>query len=76
MITDFLAKRTLKRISTRRKGGQVSYDGQSLQDIVNRCAMYQSQLNREQNDLMKIFTIITSVFLPLTPITGWHGNEF
>lgn len=34
---------------------------------------YQAQIDIEQNRLMKIFTIITSVFLPLTLIAGWYG---
>ena len=37
---------------------------------------YQSQLSIQQNDLMKIFTVVTSVFLPLTLITGWYGMNF
>ncbi|MDD6214692.1 MAG: CorA family divalent cation transporter [Firmicutes bacterium] len=49
----------------------------ALQDIVNQmCDLYQSQLSIQQNDLMKIFTIITSLFLPLTLITGWYGMNF
>lgn len=34
---------------------------------------YQSQIDIEQNDIMKVFTVITSLFLPLTLITGWYG---
>jgi len=34
---------------------------------------YQAQIDIEQNELMKFFTIVTSIFLPLTLITGWYG---
>lgn len=49
----------------------------ALQDTVSQmCDIYQSQLSIRQNDLMKIFTIVTAVFLPLTLITGWYGMNF
>lgn len=34
---------------------------------------YQAQIDIEQNNLMKIFTVVTSIFLPLTLIAGWYG---
>lgn len=37
---------------------------------------YQSQLEIQQNDLMKVFTVVTTVFLPLNLITGWYGMNF
>ena len=37
---------------------------------------YQSQLSIQQNDLMKVFTIVTTVFLPLTLLVGWYGMNF
>ncbi len=37
---------------------------------------YQSQLSIQQNDLMKIFTIVTVIFLPLTLLVGWYGMNF
>lgn len=37
---------------------------------------YQAQIDIEQNRLMKFFTIITSIFLPLTLIVGWYGMNF
>ena len=35
--------------------------------------MYQAQIDIEQNNLMKFFTVVTSIFAPLTLITGWYG---
>lgn len=37
---------------------------------------YQSQLSIQQNNLMKIFTIVTVIFLPLTLLVGWYGMNF
>lgn len=37
---------------------------------------YQSQLAIQQNDLMKLFTLVTVVFLPLTLLAGWYGMNF
>jgi len=34
---------------------------------------YQAQIDIEQNRLMKVFTVITAIFLPLTLIVGWYG---
>lgn len=34
---------------------------------------YQAQIDIEQNRLMKVFTLVTSIFLPLTLIAGWYG---
>lgn len=34
---------------------------------------YQAQISIEQNNLMKVFTMVTSIFLPLTLIVGWYG---
>ncbi len=34
---------------------------------------YQAQIDIEQNQIMKVFTVITAIFLPLTLIVGWYG---
>ena len=34
---------------------------------------YQGQVSIEQNELMKVFTLVTSIFLPLTLVAGWYG---
>ena len=41
--------------------------------IVQVRESYQAQIDIEQNRLMKIFTLVTSIFLPLTLIVGWYG---
>lgn len=37
---------------------------------------YQSMLDYKQNSLMKVFTVVTSIFLPLSLIAGWYGMNF
>lgn len=50
---------------------------QSLRESVAQLReAYQSQLSIQQNDLMKIFTVVTAVFLPLSLLAGWYGMNF
>lgn len=37
---------------------------------------YQAALDNRLNNIMKIFTVVTTVFLPLTLLTGWYGMNF
>lgn len=37
---------------------------------------YHAQLDNDMNRIMKIFTVVTTVFLPLTLIAGWYGMNF
>lgn len=46
----------------------------NLRDLVTQVReAYQAQIDIEQNAIMKVFTVITSIFLPLTLIVGWYG---
>lgn len=38
--------------------------------------LYQSQLDVKQNRIMSVLTIITTIFFPLSIITGWYGMNF
>ena len=38
--------------------------------------VYQSEIEIHQNDVMKMLTIVTTIFLPLTLIAGWYGMNF
>ncbi|NCB72023.1 MAG: magnesium transporter [Clostridia bacterium] len=45
-----------------------------LQDYVSQTReAYQAQVDIEQNSIMRTFTVVTSIFLPLTLIVGWYG---
>lgn len=37
---------------------------------------YHAQLEYDLNRIMKIFTVVTTIFLPLTLIVGWYGMNF
>ncbi|MCP1101588.1 magnesium transporter [Aequitasia blattaphilus] len=55
-----------------------------LFDTVNRLKeytiqlreLYQSQIDLRQNEIMKVLTVVTSLIMPLTLITGWYGMNF
>ncbi|MBP3870412.1 MAG: hypothetical protein J6E46_05515 [Faecalicoccus sp.] len=36
-------------------------------------ATYQSKVDARANNIMQILTIVTTIFMPLTLITGWYG---
>ena len=38
--------------------------------------LYQSMQDARQNKIMVVITIVTTIFLPLTLITGWYGMNF
>lgn len=44
--------------------------------VIQMRESYQSQIDLEQNSLMKFFTLITALFLPLTLMVGWYGMNF
>ncbi|HPE16621.1 MAG TPA: CorA family divalent cation transporter, partial [Oscillospiraceae bacterium] len=37
---------------------------------------YQVQMDYNINNIMKVFTVVTAVFLPLSLVTGWYGMNF
>lgn len=46
----------------------------NLRDYVTQVReAYQAQVDIEQNSLMRIFTVVTSIFMPLTLLVGWYG---
>lgn len=38
--------------------------------------VYQAQVDIKQNQIMKVLTVVTTVFLPLSLIAGWYGMNF
>jgi magnesium transporter len=48
-----------------------------LQDYLSQIReAYQTQVDINLNSIMKLFTVITTIFLPLTLIAGWYGMNF
>lgn len=71
-------KRQLKTIH------RLDYKATKMVDNVTLLRDYVSQVREtftaerdmKTNELMKIFTVVTSIFLPLTLIVGWYGMNF
>ncbi len=38
--------------------------------------MHQTEIGLQQNDIMKILTVVTTIALPLTILVGWYGMNF
>ena len=38
--------------------------------------MHQAQIDIRQNQIMQFLTVVTTIFMPLTLITGWYGMNF
>lgn len=38
--------------------------------------LYQSELSVKQNSIMTVLTVVTTILMPLTLITGWYGMNF
>lgn len=44
--------------------------------VVHLWDAYQAYLNMHLNQTMKIFTLVTTIFFPMTVIVGWYGMNF
>lgn len=56
---------------------RLSDDINSLNNIADHLQdAYATYLDQKMNNTMKIFTIITTIFFPLTIIVGWYGMNF
>src|SRR5699024_5094121 len=47
-----------------------------LESVAQLLEASQAHLSNQQNDLMKIFTVVTAVCLPLTLLACWYGMNF
>ena len=64
------------RIYTERVS-RLSEETQQLREYAMQVQdVYQSEIGIRQNDVMKMLTIVTTIFLPLTLIAGWYGMNF
>lgn len=46
------------------------------ENILQLRELYQSKQDARQNKIMCILTVVTTLFLPLTLLTGWYGMNF
>ena len=50
---------------------------QSMRDYCMQLRdLYQTQIDVKQNRIMTVLTVISTIFFPLTVITGWYGMNF
>jgi len=47
-----------------------------LERMVHLQEAYDAALDLNLNRIMKVFTVVTTIFLPLTLIVGWYGMNF
>jgi len=75
---DFFGKDDIAtfRIFTER-ASRLQFEAQLLREYAMQVQeVYQSEISIRQNDVMKVLTIVTMIFLPLTLIVGWFGMNF
>ncbi|MCI5620365.1 MAG: magnesium transporter [Lachnospiraceae bacterium] len=46
------------------------------ENVIQLRELYQSKQDAQQNKIMCILTVVTTLFLPLTLLTGWYGMNF
>jgi len=50
---------------------------ETQRDILNAVmVLYQSAVNNNLNEVMKVLTVISTIFIPMTFIGGWYGMNF
>lgn len=75
---NLIDKKTIKYFRMFTNRANRLYQGvNNLRDYVTQVReAYQAQVDINQNTLMKLFTVVTTIFLPLTLIVGWYGMNF
>lgn len=59
------------------KAGRLSDNTKMLMDsLIHLREAHQAGMDYDLNRIMKVFTVVTTVFLPLTLIVGWYGMNF
>ena len=46
------------------------------ENLVHLREAYQAAQDYSLNSTMKLFTVVTTIFLPLSVIVGWYGMNF
>lgn len=57
--------------------GRLQSEAQTLREYgIQVRELFQAEIDIRQNRIMKALTIVTTIFLPLTLVTGWYGMNF
>lgn len=57
--------------------GRLNGEAQALREYgLQLRELFQAEIDVRQNRIMKILTIVTTIFLPLTLVAGWYGMNF
>lgn len=60
-----------------RRVGSLREETQLLREYASQVSSeYQAQVDIAQNRIMKLLTIVTTIFMPLSLIAGWYGMNF
>lgn len=75
---DFFDDKTKKLFPVlEKKVNLLSQEAQQIWEYTSQLRdIYQQQLEVHQNSIMKFLTIVTTIFMPLTLLTGWYGMNF
>ena len=75
---DLLGHRALRRLGYfSRRVTTLRSEAQILREYATQISSeYQAQVDILQNRVMKLLTIVTTIFLPLSLIVGWYGMNF
>lgn len=75
---DLLGHRALRRLGYfTRRVTTLRSEAQILREYATQISSeYQAQVDILQNRVMKLLTIVTTIFLPLSLIVGWYGMNF
>ena len=74
-LFDEKTKQSFKKLI--RKVTLFSQEAQQIWEYTSQIRdVYQQRLDVHQNSIMKVLTIVTTIFMPLTLITGWYGMNF
>ena len=67
----------IHKMSAIRRVGTLRSETQMLREYATQISgEYQAQVDILQNRVMKLLTIVTTIFLPLSLIVGWYGMNF
>lgn len=57
--------------------GRLREEAQTLREYALQVReLFQAEIDIRQNRIMKILTIVTTIFLPLSLVAGWYGMNF